>query len=252
MSILQPSHTLQISFLGPFFYDFRVHFNPTDKVSVYAPNCPGHKAGIFTAKNEYPLGTRPKFGHKLEYVVDGDVFEDEEAQYPRRINYCDPGKLILNVTGKATPNCTNAGFRLLVPVPQYVYPLNPSPEVEVVESETPQGARQRYATGLRFYYHADLEEKITMSVQENVVWYSDFDCVCESGLRNSDVDVRMSDPSSGGDPDHDDAIDCFNSIAQLAGVQWWLNFNNPQNPPVPSGFVRGGSDCLAPVVTIGD
>src|SRR5215471_15267053 len=56
--------TLQLSFHGPFLYRF------TDKeVEIYAPKCPRHAAGIFTAKKEFPLSGRHRMGHGRRYHI---------------------------------------------------------------------------------------------------------------------------------------------------------------------------------------
>jgi hypothetical protein len=240
---------LQLSFCGPFFYDLRLGdpYNPPGKVSIYAPKCPGHKAGIFTAKNEYPIRGRFKNGNQRVFTLSGGVFAHHDVSTPPVP--CDSTKLILHSTPNTPIAPQNASFRLEVPVPQYIYPLNPSPELEVVKPPdyAPTGDRHRYATGLRFYYEAHLDREITLLDGPNVVWYSDFDQVCCDEIRNSDVVVRSADPTIT-DPDHDDAISCFDLIAGIAGVGWWLTFENPQSPAATSGFAKGGADCLAPAV----
>jgi hypothetical protein len=57
----------------------------------------------------------------------------------------------------------------------------------------------------------------------------------------ADISVEYDGPESG-DVDHKDAISCFNQIAKVAGVSWWLNYyNNSNGGPA----VRSGSDCTA-------
>lgn len=238
---------LQISFYGPFVYDFSYPENGV--VQIFAPKCAGHQAGIFSAKTEHPLRGRPQYGNQLIYSLAGSVFDPYDYEPPE---LCGCRELILNIPPTNPPqDYKAASFCLEVPMPAYVYPLNPSPDLEVVTTGTPCGKLRRYATGLRFYYEAKLSQIITLSICGNVIWESDFDEVCDSGVSNSDVIVRYANTAPE-DPDHGDAAECFSRIAGLCGQSdWWLSYEDPQNPGVPSGFVRNGSDCGAPIMTVG-
>lgn len=233
---------LQLSFYGPFVYDFTY-----DRAStlIFAPKCSGHQAGLFTAKTEYPLRGRPHYGNELRYVLSGPAFDNQYDQ----AEFCDSGNLILKVPSEGQ-DYEEANFCLQVPVPEFVYPLNPSPDVEVVEGGTPKGNLSRYATGLRFYYEADLTKLVTLSLCDCVVWESDFDQICNSDIYNGDVIVRYANTEPE-DADHTDSTDCFSLIAALCGYpDWWLSYEDPQNPAVSNRFVRSGSDCGAPNMVV--
>ena len=86
--------TLEVSFYGPFFYNLKA--NP---VEVYAPKCPGHKAGIFSAKSEWPLHGRHQDGVDLKYSLGGSVFTPPAPVPP--INIYDPQGIILDASASA-------------------------------------------------------------------------------------------------------------------------------------------------------
>ncbi|HEY6348222.1 MAG TPA: hypothetical protein VI636_02320 [Candidatus Angelobacter sp.] len=242
--------TLQISFYGPFFYDFR----PTaqNKVNIYAPRCPGHKAGIFSAKLDQPLYGRHRHGDGLIYVLDGDVFSTTNTPPPILIS--PQSAAILDVSKYASPAFSDANFCIQVPYPQYVYGLNGSPSLEIVQGTKPQGAVNTYATALRFYYQADLTKPLALSDPSGQIATFDFDPIppppVTELLRNSDVVVRY-DSDTPEDSEHEDAKSCFDLIAGLGTLDWWLCYEDTQYPPGGSGsFVRTGDDCLAPIMVL--
>lgn len=244
---------LQVSFYGPFFYDFRAAYNPPGKVSIYAPKCPGHKAGIFTAKDEKPLHRRSRHGDGLQYILAGAVFNPSP---PPPIKFPTITKAtILDVSSDASPAFGEASFRLYVPFPQFVYPLNGSPPLEVVKGGKPVRNITQFATGMRFYYSADLSMPVTLAVQCDstkpiVIFKSDFDYFDDhNSIRNSDV-VFQYNSGSPEDSEHEDASSCFGLIAGIAGLdQWWLCYEGSQTSGSGS-FVRAGDDCLAPIMVV--
>jgi hypothetical protein len=239
---------LEISFYGPFFYDLRAETCKNKHVLIYAPKCPGHKAGIFSATNEAPLRSRVKSGYGLTYAVSGKVFkkpdEDQPPQYKtKNLKVVDPGSTW-------TPYYKTVGFVLQLPVPQYIYAMNPSPALEIVKQPTPTGLNlAQYATGMRFYYEADLSKQIYAYVkgyEKGSVFKSKFEETYPN-RRSANVFVRYAGTTPE-DPDHDDAVQCFGLITELCGLDWWLCYENWADSGFSSSFVRTGDDCRAPVI----
>jgi hypothetical protein len=233
--------TLEVSFYGPFFYNLKA--NP---VEVYAPKCPGHKAGIFSAKSEWPLHGRHQDGVDLKYSLGGSVFTPPAPVPP--INIYDPQGIILDASASAKPKYDTANFCLLVPVPQVIYGINPAP-MEVVTGAVPTGKPKSQATGLRFCYNADLTQVVTLSVLGTTIWKSDF-VAPALGFSQADVYVRYAD-NTPEDQDHEDAEECFDLIAGLGGVPWWLCYEDFQHPGlISTPFARAGNDCRAAAMIV--
>lgn len=235
--------TLQITFHGPFLYRFtRSH------VELYAPHCPGHTAALFTAKNELPLTGRHRQGNSRCYRLTGPVFAPPNPLPPIRVY--DPHNTILDATKAAKPAFHLAHFCLIAPLPQTVVPLIPN-DVEVIESPaTPTGVLKSQATGLRFFYEADLSKNLMLTLDGSTApaWVSDFDApVLAQDFADAEVRYASETPEL---EEHQDALECFDRIAALAGVDWWLNFDDPSKPYGTQPYVKRGSDCGAAILTI--
>lgn len=236
---------LQLSFHGPFFY----RFTPA-QVEIHAAKCAGHNAALYTAKNELTLSGRHRHGHTRRYRMSGPVFTPPNPSRPTRFH--DPDETILDASKAAKPALHSAYFSIVVPVPQIVVPLLPS-EVEVVDNSTnppgePRGALIRRATGLRFFYEADLSRNLTLALDgsSSATWISDFDAPA-LGQDFADAEIRYS-PVTPELQEHQDALDCFDQVASVAGVDWWLCFDGPSKPQGTQPFVRRGMDCKGPIL----
>jgi len=236
-------NTLQITFHGPFLYRFiRSH------VEIYAPKCPGHTAALFTAKNEVPLTGRHRQGNSRCYRLTGPVFAPPSPLPPVRIY--DPHNTILDATKAAKPAFHLSHFCLIAPLPQTVVPLVPN-DVEVVEPPAaPAGTLKSQATGLRFFYEADLSKNLMLALDGSTApaWVSDFDAPALAH-NFADAEVRYASETPELE-EHQDALDCFDRIAALAGVDWWLSFDDPSKPYGTEPYVKRGSDCRAAILTI--
>jgi len=238
--------TLQVTFHGPFLYRFtRSH------LEVYAPKCPGHTAALFTAKNEIPLTGRHRMGNSRCYRLTGPVFAPPNPAPPVRFH--DPYETILDATKAAKPVFHLAHFCLIAPLPQIVVPLLPS-DVEVVDNSTPPGTPtgklRSLATGLRFYYEADLAQNLMFTLDGSTApaWMSDFDAPALDH-EFADVEVRYASVTPELE-EHLDALQCFDRIAALAGLDQWLSFENPSKPHGAQPYFRSGADCRTPILTI--
>lgn len=240
--------TLQLTLHGPFLYRFT-----RANVEIYAAKCDGHTAGLFTAKNEVPLTGRHRLGNTRCYRLTGPVFAPPQPLPP--VHFHDPDRTILNATKAAKPALHHAHFVIVVPQPQTVVPLLPN-EVEVIDNATippatPTGVLARRATALRFYYEADLSKTLMLSLDHSnaPVWISDFDAPA-LGHDFADAEIRYAAVTPELE-EHQDALTCFDQIARLAGVDWWLSYDHPARPHGIQPYFRSGGDCRAPILTIG-
>jgi hypothetical protein len=239
--------TLQLSFHGPFLYRFTA-----SHVEIYAAKCPGHTAGIFTSKNELPLTGRHRHGNDRCYRLTGPVFAPP-TPLPK-VHFHDPDNTILDASKGAKPAFHTAYFCLVAPLPQTVVPMLPN-EVEIVDnaanpSTKPTGVLKRRATGLRFFYEADLSKNMMVSVDgsSGPAWIADFDAP-SLGHAFADADIRYASvvPEQ---QEHQDALECFDRIAALAGLDWWACYDDKSKPHGPQPFGKTGSDCRAAILTI--
>lgn len=237
--------TLQLSFHGPFFY----RFTPA-QVEIHAAKCAAHNAALYTAKNELTLTGRHRRGNTRRYRMTGPVFTPPSSS--PQTHFHDPDETILDVSKVAKPAVHKAYFTMIVPVPQTVVPLLPSP-VEVVDNSTnppgePTGVLIRRATGLRFYYDADLSKNLMLTLDGSSApaWISDFDA---PALKHNfaDAEVRYA-PVTPELQEHQDALECFDQLASLAGLDWWLSFDDPSKPYGTQPFVKGGTDCKGAIL----
>lgn len=239
--------TLQLSFHGPFLYRFT-----RTQVELYAPKCPGHNAALSTTKNEVPLTGRHRHGNDRCYRIMGPVFAPPIPAPP--VRFYDPDDTILDVSQAAKPTFHTAHFCLIVPLPQTVVPMMPN-EVEVIDNSSvppgkPTGTLKRRATGLRFYYQADLARNLTLTLDgsKGSEWVADFDAPALShDFADAEVRYASVTPEL---QEHQDAHECFDRISALAGVDWWLSFDDPSRPHGTQPYVKSGSDCRAAVLTI--
>jgi hypothetical protein len=239
--------TLQLSFHGPFLYRFT-----KSGVEIYAPKCSGHTAGLFTAKNEIPLTGRHRLGHSRCYRITGPVFTPPNPLPAPRFH--DPDNTILDASRSAKPAFHKSHFCLIVPLPQLVIPMIPN-DVEIIDNGSnppgaPTGKLQRRATALRFYYNADLSKNLMLTLDNSgaSAWMADFDAP-SLGHDFADVEVRYASRNAETE-EHKDALECFDQIAGLAGVDWWLCYDDPTKPHGTEAFVKAGNDCRAAILTI--
>ena len=237
--------TLQLSFHGPFLYRFA-----QAQVEIYAPKCPGHTAGIFTAKNELPLVGRHRHGNDRCYRLTGPVFTPP-TPLPK-VQFYDQQNTILDARG-ANPALHTAYFCVVVPLPQMVVPTLPN-DVEIIDNSTnppgkPLGKLGKRATGLRFFYEANLSKRLMLTVDgsSSPALVVDFDAP-SLGHTFADAEIRYASvvPEQ---QEHQDALECFDRIAALAGLDWWACYDQPGSDGIQP-FGKTGSDCRAAIVVI--
>jgi hypothetical protein len=238
--------TLQLSVHGPFLYRFT-----RGQLELYAAKCAGHTAGLFTAKNEVPLTGRHRHGNSRCYRITGPVFTPPNPAQPPRFH--DPDHTILDASQAAKPALHQSHFCMVLPLPQLVVPLIPY-EVEVIDAANaggkPSGKLERRAAGLRLYYEADLSKSLMLTLDDSPApaWIADFDAAL-LGHSFADAEIRYASVTPE-IQEHHDALECFDNLASLAGVDWWLSFDDASKPHGAQPFAKTGADCRAPILII--
>jgi len=256
---------LTITFRGPFLVVIPPPQGATASTTaeIYAPKCADHRGSIFYGDGSLPIHGRHRAGDGQQYVLTGPPAGTGRISCQWNTNLATASPILSPEThapGTAyTPALANAYFRITVPRPKIFYGLNLVRDTEVV---TQGSARQNFpywATSFRLYYDWDLTTPIQLKPPVNAGstacyitppvgkpaagspggWLP----LADSG----DIEVRFQGPSLS-DPDHQDASDCFNAIAQLAGLPWWLNF---KHAAVGGAQDHTGSDCMAVPILAG-
>jgi len=254
---------LSITFRGPFLV---VIPQPKGGVSggtvdVYAPRCVQHLGSVFYGDGSLPLHGRHRAGDAQQYVLSGPAANSGKIsfQWNTRLSEASP---ILSPESHApgtayTLNAADAYFRITVPRPKIFYATNLVRDTEVVLEGTPRQSFPYWFTSFRLYYDWDLTTPVQLNPPVNAGSTAYFVTppvgkppagspagwlpLADAG----DIEVHFQGPELN-DPDHQDASDCFNAIAQLAGLPWWLNF---KHAAAGGAQDRTGSDCLAiPIV----
>jgi hypothetical protein len=232
--------TLVITVNGPFAYIN--NFPLTRWVTLMAPMCPQHTAGISSIEpdNQFLLtgnscNHQGNFGgciaHRYElrfnpgYVPSSKWIGGMPLPCPTPANDYDPKKW---------------RFWLSLPAPDVFAAINPvpaqiiKPEVTVTD-EYPIGVRFIYKEwdGKNIHLFADGKEAKEFKVGD----YEDDHMLLE---------IEYSGPVRD-DPDHEDAVSCFENIMRGLELPWSIYFPTPK----PSLFVTKQNDCLAAVAGVG-
>jgi hypothetical protein len=155
-------------------------------------------------------------------------------------------------------------FRLSVPKPEYIYPLYcDCLEVVTGYDTDPTNILTAHCTGLRFFYRWHPGSPIFLRPPAGEMptitppIFREFDTVADIEVRYEGLNLNDEN-----DP-HADSRSCFASLAVLAGVEQWLNYNDgktsPTNPshcknlkPIgPRLLVHSGGDCHSPQIAVG-
>jgi len=304
---------LSITFSGPMLFDF-VTDDKAGLVDIYVPFCPYHEAGFYFSssslseidvwKNEKNAAARRPLNIAYKITSDGirpnpkaDLISSNFPKGPKPITKTPPESelqqgadrggvsdsvYILQLGGqdgaakktKCTPPTYKTMFRLTVPMPRYVAPLY-CDNVEVLDSFGGKASHTLYqhCTALRFFYEWNAGSAIWLGTPANS--YDITPSIFSHLPQMADIEVRYEgiDIEDENDP-HSDARSCFANLATLAGVEWWINYqdglttpSNPSRPPdlaaakaekprsVSAQRVVGhnlvshtGGDCHAPII----
>ena len=224
--------TLEITFYGPFVYVLN-----TNPIRVVAPKCLGHKAGIFTINDEKRLRGLRRQGMKRVYELTG-LASSKKMDYFNEDWILDASKGC-HVTG----NLDSAFFCLHLPRPKMVAGIN-KVDVTVIRKGQPGSYQNPQATGIRFIYDCDLKKSnIELTLPDGSVYWKPN---LSSPYDHADIVVRYAAPGTA-DIDHEDAEECFEHIAGLLGLDWWLDFGDFDKSEMA---VRPGNDCHAPILAV--
>jgi len=240
---------LSITFNGPFLYDFKHEFG-SRSVSIYAPRCPFHLAGIYfslSSLSELDLSKRqglrhPKEKLRREYRIQSKGITSYEGIpqvidpfYPGNSHHTSLTDSIKSLPAGSILNPLNEKvlFKVSVPNPQYIFPIYYD-YLEVVEGfDTPPQNNNitLHCTGLRFFYMWDARDPIQLVLEKGETFNIEppiFREVPASG----DIEIRYEGIGliDENDP-HADARSCFASLAALASVEWWLNYGDGLGSP---------------------
>jgi hypothetical protein len=231
--------TLAVTFQGPFVYSIEAHC-----LKVYAPKCADHHAAVFTVDDESPRCGRARGGGDYIYELEGSGIQQNSGAiiYP---NGSGPKHTILDAQSGAQVDTALVKFCIQVPWPKIIYGSNTA-YTEVVKSPKPSNNSNDWATGLRFYYDCDLAKPISLKTPERTP--IDLSAINLSGFTDyADIDFRHVGPDAD-DPEHTDAIACFDEAMKLINHQWWLSYGRGNKLAF---LARTGSDCRSPAVILG-
>lgn len=306
---------LSITFSGPMLFDF-VSGVKSGRVDIYVPFCPYHEAGFFFSSGSLSeIDVWKKEPHtalgrpiNIQYEIIGKgIKQNAMAQLipshfpkgPTPVTKTPPESDQKNAKKRdvsSTVYILQLGaqkgvgtkttvplpiyktmFKLTVPMPRYVSALY-FDNLEVLESFGAKASHWLYqhCTSLRFFYEWNAKSSIYLKAPTNS--YEITPPVFNKLPQMSDIEVRYEgiDLEDENDP-HSDARSCFASLATLAGVEWWINYDdgltsptNPSRPPDASSTksarthpmsARGangfnvtshtGGDCHAPIIVNG-
>jgi hypothetical protein len=262
---------LSLTFRGPFLVVVPPPTGgvPSPTISIYAPCCDQHLGSVFFGDGSYPIFGSLMKGNELVYTVSGA--DNGLVTNPGKISYqwdWSLGNTDITLSpdnpaapqNPAAPALSNAYFCITVPRPKIFYALGAVPDTEVVPNNaSATNVFPNWATCFRLYYDWNLTTQINLTFPVNAggqtkgitppagsiagapgTWLP----LADSG----DIEFQYNGPGNS-DPDHQDAFTCFSRIAQLAGIPWWLNFDN--GDAGGGAAFRTGSDCTALPIVVG-
>jgi hypothetical protein len=245
--------TLTVTFRGPFVFSVE-----SDHIDVYAPKCEDHAARLSWTASEYSIKGLSQSGGQHTYAIRGAGINPGGT--PGAITHLPvkpgmDGGILPGPVG-TKPQKQHAHFHFSVPLPKIIYGMLPD-SVEVVKTSSgPTGVTNNYATAVRLYYDWTVGSDVLM----NVPFYQPSGSTnppptpinvtppSGNGLPDfGDIELQYDGPDSG-DASHNDAISCFEQIALVAGVPWWLNYYDPHNT---GALIHSLTDCKAMPMILG-
>jgi hypothetical protein len=264
--------TLTLTFRGPFLFVVPPPLDdgiPSPFVHIYAPQCAGHLGSVFFGDGAYPIYGRCQYGGSYTYRLTG-VNPPDSGIISYQWDYATSGSVspILSPDSMDNPpqyaaTFPTAYFHIRVPRPKIFYALNTVNDTDIVTGASiPDPSGIRWLTAFRLYYDWDAATPapirlfppvtvlpkdtwwdITPPVGGPLAQMPEWLPLADAG----DIEFQYEGPVMG-DPDHQDASACFNQLAKLAGLPWWLSFNSAGGG---GAAFRTGSDCLALSMVLG-
>lgn len=235
-------HSLSITFNGPFVYSIEA-----TSVNVYAAKCADHMAGVTTGKNEYPIyGLYKKGGsHVYKFSGAGVVNNTAAITYLPAAPHSAGG--FLDAPSGTNPAPDKTYFVLNLPKPKVIYGIHAVP---VRAMGAKNDTLLPWATGARFYYDCDLSKQITLTppfgpaVELTPPSGADPATPQLPPFGEITVEYRGADA---GDLEHKDAQECFAEMADMLGLDWWLQHEQSYS----GALAKPGGDCKAVNIIVG-
>jgi hypothetical protein len=259
---------LTLTFRGPFLF---VVPTPTggvrsQTVDIYAPACEGHLGSVFFGGGSYPIYGRCQQGDSQTYSVSGvNPPKSGIISYQWDFDTFGTSPIVspdmLGNPPQYASKFPDAYFHINVPRPKVFYALDIVGDTGVMGLDNAVLPFPFHLTAFRLYYDWDLVTPIKLLAPSTVKPANTFYTVTPpvggppAGMPNwlpladaGDIEFQFEGPGMS-DPDHQDASACFAEIANLAGLPWWLDYDNGGG----GGGVafRTGSDCHALPIVLG-
>lgn len=257
---------LTLTFRGPFLFSVPPASGgaPSPTVDVYAPICDQHLGSVFFGDKSLSIFGNPQNGNAMQYFVRGIAANPGSISFQWNFGlstipiFVSPEAFNPPVPSNLNPKF--AYFRITAPRPKIFYAMDAVTDTEVVTTGTPTNVFPTVLTSFRLYYDWDTIAQIILTPPKSVS-DSPFAITPPAGQPHpgspasflpladtGDIEFEYEGPGMA-DPDHQDASACFNQLAQLAGLNWFLNFDN-------SGGSGGaqfhtGNDCTAVPLILG-
>lgn len=238
---------LSITVSGPFaFVD---HFPLADYITIMAPLCAQHKAGIagIDSGNEFTLE-----GNSCNHPASSNG--KNATQYELQIELGQPGlgnwgtePTLDCKINKSSLDATYWRFWLTLPRPDVYVATNPV-QAEIIGSGAPPptSARPVYAVGVRFLYlNWDIKSMIPLLRNGVPAQHPSGPSVVfkfvNHGDDHADLEIEHLGPVRD-DLDHEDSVDCFENLARSLGLPWSIYF------PTSARESTHHNDCKAAIV----
>jgi len=247
--------TLIVTINGPFAY---VNDHPAvGFLTLMAPMCSQHKAGISTIETgeQYVLSRCNGRNHPANHVG------CDSHEYGLRIgtgsvNSTDwIGEFVSCPTPTDPWDARDWRFWLHVPKPNVVLSVNPG-EADIIypdPASTATAVRGNYAIGARLIYGNWDGNPIPLLYNGKPVQHNGHDVVFSFknyGGANGLLEVEYTGPVRD-DNDHEDAVDCFESLMRSLGLSWSIyipSIVSKGNQSIDSGKLN---DCKAAIARVG-
>jgi hypothetical protein len=264
--------TLSLTFRGPFLFVVpkpNADGVPSPTVHIYAPPCAGHLGSVFFGHSARPIYGRLQQGDSHTYTVKGVEPASSGTisyQWDYETHQSSPivSPDLMENPPQYASTFPSAHFHICVPRPKIFYALDIVTDTDVVTTATiPDPSQSPFLTAFRLYYDWDLTvpaiklfAPVTV-LAKNSYWditppaggppkqKSNWLSLGDSG----DIEFKFESPGLD-DPHHLEAGACFDQIAKLAGLPWWLSFNNSGSGGGGAAF-HTGSDCHALPIVLG-
>lgn len=250
--------TLIVTINGPFAY---VNDYPVGCITLMAPMCSQHRAGISTieAGEQYVLEKCNKRNHPANHVgCDSHKYELKiQASHPSSTVWI--GEYLTCPKPSKDWDAKDWRFWLQLPKPNVIFSINPV-AMHVIHPNPGSSdtvVEGNYGIGARLIYENWDGGPVPLWYNDAPIQYDKHNVVfhfksCGEGQGILEIDYTgpLRD-----DNDHEDAVDCFESLMRGLGLAWTIYI-----PPLVSQTTAGGvvsieagklNDCKAAIARVG-